>query len=544
LIDGRYEVLERLGAGGMGTVFKARDCDLDLSVAVKVVRLGEHGQSTARFKSEIKLARRVKHRNVCALWQNGYEGNVAFIVMEFVEGRTLRELVRGEGPLAWEHVCDLALQAAEGLQAIHEVGVVHRDVKASNLMVDARGVVRVVDFGIAKGVRSAAGQEFTTSGRITDKDQVVGSPEYMSPEQVRGAPVDARSDIYSFGIVLYELFTGRVPFRGENALATMVMHLEEPPVLDGPEAATLPPQILPILRRALAKAPADRHPGMRALIADLRKARTAIAGSSTESRGSWRAESSLWQRVALGWLPGGIAVGLIAYAISSRSTGPAPPPATPGPTTTLPAPTTVSSPPVVANVMPLPLPTPTPSPSPPEQSRQPRPVSPRPAATRTPSDVLAPAAASPQVSAPPPTSVEPAREPPPQTPSPTATPVTTLVATPGPTPVTTVSLAPAPGQLYSEGDPEVVKAECQSCPTDYPPVLERLRLEGDVEVQLLVDENGRVTDARVTGASRRELKDAAVQAVRKWRFRPATKQGVPGKLWRTVTVKFRLLDAR
>jgi protein TonB len=122
--------------------------------------------------------------------------------------------------------------------------------------------------------------------------------------------------------------------------------------------------------------------------------------------------------------------------------------------------------------------------------------------------------------------------------------VTTLVATPGPTPVTTVSLAPAPGQLYSEGDPEVVKAECQSCPTDYPPVLERLRLEGDVEVQLLVDENGRVTDARVTGASRRELKDAAVQAVRKWRFRPATKQGVPGKLWRTVTVKFRLLDAR
>jgi protein TonB len=120
--------------------------------------------------------------------------------------------------------------------------------------------------------------------------------------------------------------------------------------------------------------------------------------------------------------------------------------------------------------------------------------------------------------------------------------VTRLVATPGPTPVTT--LAPAPGQLYSESDPEVVKAECQSCPTDYPPVLERLRLEGDVEVQLLVDENGHVTEARATGAPRRELKDAAVQTVRKWRFRPATRHGVPGKLWRTVTVKFRLWDAR
>lgn len=151
VIEGRYEVVARLGAGGMGTVFKARDRDLEQFVALKVMRLGRSGHLLERFKAEIKLARKVKHPNVCGVWQNGYDGELAYIVMELVEGRTLRELICEQGLPSWDEVCHLTLQAAEGLAAVHEAGIIHRDVKTANLMIDGRGVVRLVDFGIARG---------------------------------------------------------------------------------------------------------------------------------------------------------------------------------------------------------------------------------------------------------------------------------------------------------------------------------------------------------------------------------------------------------
>ena len=245
------------------------------------------------------MARRIKHKNVCSLWANGYEGNVAYVAMELVEGRDLRQLLRERGQLPWLEACQIAVQGAEGLQAIHEAGVIHRDLKAANVMIDAQGVVRLVDFGIAKASLKDAEAGRQADSSITDTGQVVGSVEYMSPEQVRAAPLDARSDIYSFGIVLFELFTGRVPFRGDTPMSTMLKHLEDPPPLDGPVVALWPPDLLPILHRALAKTPEDRYPSTRALLADLRHLRASLEDASTESRavsvasstegsGSWR----------------------------------------------------------------------------------------------------------------------------------------------------------------------------------------------------------------------------------------------------------------
>ena len=213
VVGGRFELVAPLGAGGMGTVYRARDRQLDLDVAVKVLRLGDDANAVRRFHSEVRLARLVKHPNVCSVHEYGESEGVVYCVMELVEGRNLRELLR-ERPIAWERAHAIALEIAKGLKAIHDAGIVHRDLKSSNVMIDAQGRVRLVDFGIARPQPGRAGHP--RDGELTDSRHVVGSPEYMSPEQVRHGELDARSDIYSFGIVLFELFTGRVPFKGDT----------------------------------------------------------------------------------------------------------------------------------------------------------------------------------------------------------------------------------------------------------------------------------------------------------------------------------------
>lgn len=448
LIAGRYEILERVGRGGMGTVYRAKDRDLDQNVAVKFVAVGSHPQAVARFKSEIRLARKVRHRNVCGVWQNGYEGELAYIVMELIEGRTLRELVKEEGPPAWPRALDLALQAAQGLEAIHEAGVIHRDVKTSNLMIDRRGVVRLMDFGIAKGDPTQPGPDLTLDPRITGSNQVVGSPEYMSPEQIQGFPLDPRTDLYSFGIVLYELFTGRVPFRATSAFDTMMMHIKAPPPLEGPEAANIPPAVVPILERTLAKSREDRYPSTRALMKDLRRVHAAFNQFHNESDPS-TAPARWWRRSPF-WAPAaGLVLGLAALRTLSDSEGP--PRA--APTTTSLAAEPVAPPPTVAIASP----------------------------------------------SPPPSSVR--------------------------------------GQLFQVGEPDLVHPACLKCPTVYP---SNLRLEGVVPVELLVDEEGRVHQPRALGTVRKELKVAAVETVKEWQYRPATRQGVPGKMMVVVEVSFRL----
>jgi eukaryotic-like serine/threonine-protein kinase len=267
VIGARYRIVALLGRGGMGAVYDAHDEVLDEDVALKILRpeVASTPEMAGRFRSEIKLARKVSHWNVCRIHEYGEDGGMQYISMERITGGTLKERLRA-GALGAAEAFDIAVQIADGLAAVHKVGIVHRDLKSANVMVDAEGTAKVMDFGIAKP--ASTGTDGGTTG------YVMGSPEYMSPEQARGRGADFRSDLYSLGIVVFEAFTGRVPFRGATPVATLMMHVEAPPPVDDPGLA-LPPALLPVLRAALAKDPADRGPSATAMATALRAARAA-----------------------------------------------------------------------------------------------------------------------------------------------------------------------------------------------------------------------------------------------------------------------------
>jgi serine/threonine protein kinase len=277
MLAGRYEILSPLGKGGMGMVYKARDLALDDIVAVKVLRaeIAADPDSARRFRSEIKLARRVTHRNVNRIHEFGVDGELHFISMEFVDGVDLKRILREQGSLPSLAAIDVAVQICDGLQAIHDVGIVHRDLKTTNIMRDAIGLIRLMDFGIAK--QTGAGTEQLSGA--THTGQIVGTPEYMSPEQARGERLDQTSDIYSFGIVLFELLTGQVPFRGDTPIATILKHINDAPPLHGRAVTGVSERVLGIIRRALAKNPADRFESVGEMGAALREARPEAASA-------------------------------------------------------------------------------------------------------------------------------------------------------------------------------------------------------------------------------------------------------------------------
>ncbi len=245
----RYEIVSMLGKGGMGFVYKAHDRELDETVAVKVMRPGSDraDELARRFRDEIKLARRIRHRNVCGIHEYGQDGHLQIIVMEFVDGIDLKQVLKRQGKLPPAEVFDISLQLTSGLAAIHETGIVHRDIKTPNIMRDRQGLVRLMDFGIAKQVDIEATKGATATGFL------VGTPEYMSPEQARGEKVDLRSDLYALGIVIYELLTGDVPFRAETPVATLLKHLDAHVTFTGEGIPDLPPSMIPVLKKALAK---------------------------------------------------------------------------------------------------------------------------------------------------------------------------------------------------------------------------------------------------------------------------------------------------
>jgi len=219
---GRYQVIEELGHGGMGKVYKVFDTDIKEKIALKLLRpeIALDKKTVERFSNELKLARKISHRNVCRMFDLGKAEGTTFITMEFVAGEDLKKLIRKMGQLGAGRAVSIAKQVCEGLMEAHHLGVVHRDLKPSNIMVDDDGNARIMDFGIARSLRSKG---------ITGAGVMIGTPEYMSPEQVEGKESDPRSDIYSLGTILYEMLTGRVPFEGDTPFTIGVKHKSEIP---------------------------------------------------------------------------------------------------------------------------------------------------------------------------------------------------------------------------------------------------------------------------------------------------------------------------
>ena len=260
---GPYEVLAPIGAGGMGEVYRARDPRLAREVAIKVLLEDSttDPERLRRFEQEARAVGALNHPNLLAVFDTGLHDSVPFVVFELLEGETLRERLAGKA-LALPKVLDYAVQIARGLAAAHEKGIVHRDLKPENLFLTRDGRIKILDFGLAK-LRPPldsgdVGAETPTASVLTDAGKVLGTVGYMSPEQVRRSPADHRSDIFSFGSVLYEMLSGKQAFRRPSGIETMNAILkEDPPELSRTDS-NLPPTLVRILARCLEKNPDDR----------------------------------------------------------------------------------------------------------------------------------------------------------------------------------------------------------------------------------------------------------------------------------------------
>jgi len=302
----RYEILQLLGQGGMGAVYKAKDLELDRVVALKVIRpeVAYHPDMLQRFKQELLLARQITHRNVIRIFDLGEASGLKFITMEFIEGQDLRSLVLEKGRLSSEEIVGIIEQVCLALDAAHSEGVVHRDLKPQNIMIDRNGRAAVMDFGIARSVES---------GGMTQTGMLVGTPDYMSPEQVMGEHVDVRADLFTLGVILYELLTGAMPYKADTVQASMFKRTREvpkPPIVIDP---TVPKALSDITARCLQIDPALRYRSAREILTDLQTWRGGgQLDSATIARGKPRRDLSALKSK---WIPV-TAAAMLAVAVA------------------------------------------------------------------------------------------------------------------------------------------------------------------------------------------------------------------------------------
>jgi len=272
LIGGRYEIEELVGTGGMSSVYRARDTVLERRVALKV--LHEHFSAdpeyVERFRREARAIARLNHPNIVTVIDRGEFGNRQFIVFEHIPGENLKEVVEREGQLPVAQALALTHQIARGLAFAHEHGVVHRDVKPQNVLLDESGTAKVTDFGIARSLDP--GEELTQTGAL------LGTSDYIAPEQASGQPVDARTDQYSLGVLLYELLTGEVPYPADSFMAVAMRHLRDPVPSVRERRPDVPERVDEIVARAMAKRPEDRFPSTEAITAAIEAALADDAG--------------------------------------------------------------------------------------------------------------------------------------------------------------------------------------------------------------------------------------------------------------------------
>jgi eukaryotic-like serine/threonine-protein kinase len=333
ILGDRYEIRSLLGTGGMASVYLGYDRVLDRPVAVKVLsrQFANDATFVERFRREAQAAAALNHPNVVSVFDTGSDGDIHYIVMEYVQGRTLSDIIRDEGPLLPERAAEIAEGMAAALSFAHRAGLVHRDVKPANVMITPSGDVKVMDFGIARA---------QTGDSLTRTESVLGTATYFSPEQAKGEAVDARSDIYALGVVLNEMLTGRPPFTGDTAVTVAMKHVRDEPAPPSRANPDVPPPLDAIVLKCLAKNPENRYQTAQELAADLSRFRagrpvtatpvmaaaaatqvvpraegTQVMATTTEEQDSGRA----WR---IAFIVGGIvvALGLIAwFLISSLS---------------------------------------------------------------------------------------------------------------------------------------------------------------------------------------------------------------------------------
>ncbi|MFL6078254.1 MAG: Stk1 family PASTA domain-containing Ser/Thr kinase, partial [Mycobacteriales bacterium] len=275
LLGGRYQLGGLLGYGGMAEVHRGRDLRLGRDVAIKVLRndLARDSTFQARFRREAQNAAQLNHPAIVAVYDTGEdrfgepgnEGTLPYIVMEYVEGRTLREILQSEGRLLPERALEITADVCAALEFSHRNGIIHRDVKPGNVMVTRTGAVKVMDFGIARALSS-------TAATMTQTSAVIGTAQYLSPEQARGETVDARSDVYSTGCLLYELLVGHPPFTGDSPVAVAYQHVREDPIPPSHLNPDVSPSVDAVVLKALAKNPANRYQSAAEMRQDLVRA--------------------------------------------------------------------------------------------------------------------------------------------------------------------------------------------------------------------------------------------------------------------------------